>query len=440
MSRMERVIWKSIFCAAEDQCYFINTEGEITTREDVKLPHEYYLSTNGRVYVLLKTVHGNENYFLLDEILVWTFKKEEVKKCLPRFRVVHLNGNIADNRLDNLMVEEDTEEWVDVVKPEGVRLNTYEISNWGRVRYKGTKDFKNVQTNSDKDGYLTYNLIFDVYTTKSPYKNEKIHRLMALHFVDNPDPENYNVVNHINGNKFDNSPTNLEWIDSATNSKFASKTGLYLTNDRLITDEIDYAIEMLMTYGGNVKYTYGSIDHNIHPRLTIPVLAGIKSKKPQYIRDDGKYYLEEVEFGSDNERIRTDEIDMVIELLLDNDSSVEKVCELIDRKIHRGLTRYTISEIKKKNPLYIRKDSKYDLTKVVFKTRPKGRITSDDVDYVIDMLLKYGSPKEVMKNLDSENHPYITESIVKMIKYKDPTYVALAKRHDLANIEFKKYR
>ena len=440
MSKMERIIWSSIYCAANDQCYFINTEGVITTRENINLPHEYYHSTNGRIYVLLKTIHGNENYFPLDEILVWTFKKEEVKMYCPKYRIIHINGNLSDNSIENLHVEEDVEEWVDMIKPEGIRLNRYEISTWGRIRDKITGAFKHIQRNSDKDGYLTYNLTFDVYTTKSPYKNEKIHRLIAMHFVNNPDPENYNVVNHINGNKFDNRISNLEWIDSATNSTFASKTGLYLTNDRIITEEIDYAIEQLLAYNGNTKFTYASIDHNIHPRLSIVVLNGIKAKKLQYIRNDSKYDLMNIEFVTDHTRISTEEVDMVIELLLENDSSVDKVYSLIDKNAHSGLSRYTIAEIKNKNPLYIRKDGKYDLNKIEFKTRPKNRITSDDVDYAIDMLLKYGSATEVMKHIDKEKYPYLTLSVIKMIKYKENTYVKLAKRYDLNQVEFKSYR
>lgn len=52
----------------------------------------------------------------------------------------------------------------------------------------------------------------------------QIHRIMAESFIDNPN--NYNVVNHIDGNKGNCSPSNLEWCTSSENNKHAFSTGL----------------------------------------------------------------------------------------------------------------------------------------------------------------------------------------------------------------------
>lgn len=67
------------------------------------------------------------------------------------------------------------------------------------------------------------------------YKNDKtytglvqvpVHRLVALTWVDNPDPSSKNMVNHIDGNKLNNHVDNLEWCTCSENNQHAYDTGL----------------------------------------------------------------------------------------------------------------------------------------------------------------------------------------------------------------------
>jgi hypothetical protein len=55
-----------------------------------------------------------------------------------------------------------------------------------------------------------------------------VHRLVATHFL--PNPESKPEVNHINGNKLDNRLCNLEWVTKSENAIHAYKLGLRSPN------------------------------------------------------------------------------------------------------------------------------------------------------------------------------------------------------------------
>lgn len=103
------------------------------------------------------------------------------------------------------------EVWKDIKGYEGI----YQVSNYSRVRSfrKGT-DRIMAQT-SGTWGYLVVNI------DKTP---KLVHRLVAEAFI--PNPENKIEVNHINGDKFDNLISNLEWATPSENIRHAIATGL----------------------------------------------------------------------------------------------------------------------------------------------------------------------------------------------------------------------
>ena len=72
------------------------------------------------------------------------------------------------------------------------------------------------------DGYLQTQFTIDGGTRK----RLQVHRLVALQFVPNPDPERKLYVNHRNGNKLDNRARNLEWVTAKENDTHAREMGL----------------------------------------------------------------------------------------------------------------------------------------------------------------------------------------------------------------------
>jgi hypothetical protein len=58
-------------------------------------------------------------------------------------------------------------------------------------------------------GYVIVYLKTDVYV-----KRFSLHKLLAQHFIPNPDPEKYTAVVHVDGNKLNNDLSNLKWVKS----------------------------------------------------------------------------------------------------------------------------------------------------------------------------------------------------------------------------------
>ena len=108
--------------------------------------------------------------------------------------------------------------WKDITGYEGV----YQVSNTGEVRRikkcKGAVIGCKKPTVCPTTGYLKVAL----------WKHNKgvthlIHRLVAIAFVEGD--HNF-TVNHIDGNKLNNTPINLEWITKADNTRHQHATGL----------------------------------------------------------------------------------------------------------------------------------------------------------------------------------------------------------------------
>ncbi len=124
------------------------------------------------------------------------------------------------------MKNQEKEIWLPIINYNGL----YEISSFERVRgldrrvVRKNKGFLKIKGRIlrpaiSSSGYLSVSL-----SKNSRGLTHNIHRLMAEHFIDNPN--NYKCVNHLDGNKLNNNIPNLEWCTYSQNSIHAHNSGL----------------------------------------------------------------------------------------------------------------------------------------------------------------------------------------------------------------------
>ena len=110
------------------------------------------------------------------------------------------------------------ETWLPVVGYEGF----YEVSSFGRVRsvdryerahgiHMRFRRGQIIKPYEMPDGYLRTKL----RKNGAPQKKIGVHRVVAMAFV--PNPDNLQIVNHIDHDKQNNNADNLEWVTNRGN-------------------------------------------------------------------------------------------------------------------------------------------------------------------------------------------------------------------------------
>lgn len=160
--------------------------------------------------------------------ITWDQLNENIKKA------IQLCGYLW--RLHPIDNEIENEKWK-IIKG----YPTHEISNMGRARNLLTKYL--LTLTKRPDGYISVSI---------GKKHIILHRFVAKTFINNPDPKNKIFVNHINGNKENNTVSNLEWVTHSENMLHAHKIGLMPKN------KIGTQINQLDSDGKHIK-TWKSI-------------------------------------------------------------------------------------------------------------------------------------------------------------------------------------
>lgn len=153
---------------------------------------------------------------------------------------------------------ENCEIWKDIKGYEG----NYQISNKGRIWSVLSQRYLKPQ--HDNCGYYRIQL-----TAKNgKRKMEKVHRLVAINFIDNPD--NLPEVNHINHIRDDNRIENLEWCNHKENCNKTVKVRQVGKYDK----------------AGNIICIYKSLsDASYYENKTPSQILGYINSKPSKLRD-----------------------------------------------------------------------------------------------------------------------------------------------------------
>lgn len=118
----------------------------------------------------------------------------------------------------------DTEVWRDTIE-----TSKYEVSSLGKVRNKKTG---RILKSASNGGYIYVGL-----SIEGIIKSVKVHRLVALAFINNPDNKPH--INHIDKNRSNNCINNLEWCTALENNIHKSSTLEQKTNQNLKIWRVD---------------------------------------------------------------------------------------------------------------------------------------------------------------------------------------------------------
>lgn len=295
------------------------------------------------------------------------------------------------------------EMWKTVVV-KGVKTK-YEISSSGRIRTKKKGKVKILKPSFNQDGYKMIQIkVGDKKVTK------KIHRLVAEAFVENPDPERFKEVNHLNGDKANNDMDNLEWTDRSGNMHHAFDTGLILPmkgedhpGHKHTEKQIREVCELMEE---------GHTNKEIHEKTGIKsdILSDIRSGDSwTHITDDYKFKP----VPHPNKQYTDEQIHQVCSMMQSGFNNTE-ISEALDisynvvADIRRGKTWTHISQY-------------YNIS---LDGHPNRKYTEDDVHKICQMLEDGKSSREVSNELD------ISYNVVSDIRRKK-TWTSISKNYNI---------
>ena len=211
--------WRQMRFTDNVRCnlYQVSSYGDVINMNtgDIIKP---YISSNGHCYILLERNDSSKRLYLQENITAYTFI--DIPDILINEDIIvrHKNGICYDNYESNLAYEKFIEEWKPLIV-DGC-CTDYFISNKGNIMSHKYGKQTIIKRQKGPNNSVQVRLRLN-----DAYKNIKIHRYVAKYYVQNPNNEN--VVNHINGDRSNPFYLNLEWVSPSENTQHAMLTGLH---------------------------------------------------------------------------------------------------------------------------------------------------------------------------------------------------------------------
>lgn len=224
-----------------------------------------------------------------------------------------------------------------------IEPDRYLIGNLGSVFDKKLNSYRPLY--ASKNGYIQVHL-----NTLNGYKILLLHRLVCMAF-NNGD---FSLqVNHINGFKFVNEDTNLEWVTPRENLMHALDMGLnYRGEDKpnaiLSNDQVHMICKMLED-----GYNYFQIANqlNIDYEYIKDILIDIKRGK-SWKTISCQYHLPDYKISNDR-ILTTDQVNAICQIYQDNPKATagyvfDRMGMHFDNKFDRNKMRHVVDSIKEK--------------------------------------------------------------------------------------------
>jgi hypothetical protein len=215
----EDYVWVPIV-GLEDTGYRICEEGYILSTKGKVMKTQM---KNGRIKLTL-CYNGKKTQYRVDVLMANTFLDNP-----NNFKYIKYKDGDPNNLNKNNIIWSDNKAKVEdphdeIWKPV-IGFPRYQINPKG---VRNAIDHEILITGLSSDGYPTVSLYtenINVSSTKS------VHKLMALHYISNPQPDIFTDVNHKNGIKTDFRIENLEWVTHKRNVEHAVEMGLRKNGD-----------------------------------------------------------------------------------------------------------------------------------------------------------------------------------------------------------------